>query len=617
MKTIKRFLLFALAAMIVSSCDSYLDTTPEDLRSPDQIFESYTSTRNTMFGVYSYLYENPALLVSAYTTSEVDIPYTNTHTFNYGVWSASSAQYDKWVTYYKGIREATYFLQNVHKCPESELSHDMREQFKAEIRCVRAVLYVNLMRMYGPVILLEDELVDFTASDLHRPRNTWDECVEWVSNELLELSENEYLPLQQAGEAYARMSKSIALAYRARILLTSASDLFNGNTMYAGIRNPDGKALFPSKKDPQKWELARQAAKDVIDLGIYELEKVMEDGKINPYKSYQAVFTEAQSKEMIFPFMENNSDLDKRLAPQSLNGWGFGYSPTQEMVDLYAMKNGKYPITGYQGSERIKPVIDATAGYSEEGFADFTHPLEEKTRKTYKMYIDREPRFYASVLYGGLSWFVSSTANERIYVELFKNGNNGYDASHNRSYTGYALVKFVMPDYSARTRNVKREIPQLRYAEILLNYIEATIELGKTEPSMLADADMLRYWNDIRERAGLPGILSVYPEAANDANQLLELARKERRIEFAFEGMNFYDCRRWMTAPKTEPGYFHGMDTQANGTRNSESHPEAFFTRVRNVDRPSPRVFHQSFYLFPIPQSALNKNHDLVQNYKW
>ena len=616
MKTVKQLLVFVFSTIILASCDSYLDTTPEDLRSPDQIFESYNSTQNAMFGVYSYLRTNPCNTPATYSTSEVDIPYTNVHTFNFGVWSASSAQYDKWVSYYQGIREATYFLQNVYKCPDGEITYETREQFKAEVRCVRAILYVELMRMYGPVVLLYDELVDFTADNLNRPRNTWDECVNWVSNELLELSENEYLPLQQSGAAYARMSKSIALAYRARILLTSASDLFNGNPMYAGVRNPDGTPLFPSKKDPQKWELARQAAKDVIDLGIYDLEKVMEDGKINPYKSYQAIFTTEQSKEMIFPFMETDSYLDKRLAPQSINGWGFGFSPTQEMVDLYAMKNGRYPITGYQGNSHLKPIIDASSGYSEEGFAQFTNPLEGIERKTFKMFIDREPRFYASILYGGLSWFVSSIADERIYVEMFKNGNNGYDASHNHSNTGYALVKFVMPDYSARTRNVKRELPFMRYAEILLNYIEATIEAGATNPGLLNDPYMIQYWDELRERAGLPSIFKVYPEAANNHDLLLELVRKERKIELAFEGMSFYDTRRWLTGEETESGYFYGMDTQVDGTRDSQSYPDAFFTRALNADRPSPRIFHPSFYLFPIPQSSLNKNHDLVQNYK-
>ena len=61
------------------------------------------------------------------------------------------------ILFYKAIREATYFLQNVDKCPDPRLTYDTREQWKAEIRCVRAYYYAQLMRMYGPVILLKDE----------------------------------------------------------------------------------------------------------------------------------------------------------------------------------------------------------------------------------------------------------------------------------------------------------------------------------------------------------------------------------------------------------------------------------------------------------------------------
>lgn len=609
-KYMKRILLMAATAMVMSSCDSFLDTTPEDLRSPDQIFSTYSSTQGAMFGVYSYIRNyNPAAMPGLVSTSDLDVVYTGTTTFDLGVWNASSASYDKWYTYYQGIREANYFLQNLDNCPESELSYDIREQWRAEVRCVRAYYYAQLMRMYGPVILLGDELVDFTSIDLHRPRNTWDECVNWVTNEFWELANDEYLPIVQEGNSYARMSQAIALAYRARILLQSASDQFNGNPMYADICNPDGTHLFPIRKDPEKWKLARQAAQDVIDLGYYELEKVMNGDKIDPYQSYKAVFTINQNKEMIFSYLDESGHFDKRIAPNSIGGWGGGFSPTQEMVDSYAMNSGRYPIKGYLDANREKPEIDPAANYSEEGFTNFTHPIEKVERKTFNMYVDREPRFYVSVLYGGLSWFITKKSSEKIYVEMFKNGNNGPDASHNYCSTGYNMIKMAMPEYEANpTKNVKREVPYMRYAEILLNYVEAAIEEDN-----LSDPNILKYWNMVRERAGLPNIEVVYPEAIGNQGQLRDLLRRERRVEFAFEGMSFYDNRRWLIAEKTENSNMHGMNIQAIGQRNSNSYPDDFFKRTV-FER---RVFAPSFYLYPIPQTAINKNHSLVQNYKW
>ena len=612
-KYMKRIMFLAAAALTISSCDSFLDTSPEDLRSPEQIYETYSSTQNAMFGVYSYIRDTyPFNMPDTYSTSDVDVAYTNVHTFDMGVWSASSAQYDKWYTFYKAIREATYFLQNVDKCPDPRLTYDTREQWKAEIRCVRAYYYAQLMRMYGPVILLKDEQPDFSGTDMFRERNTWDECVQWITEEFTDLIENSPLPLKSEGETYARMNRGIAKAYLARILLQSASPQFNGNSKYANIRNADGTPLFPLTYDKNKWELARQAALSLIKDGNYDLVKVLYEsganmGEIDPYKS---VFTTSQNKEMIFSFLEDNGTIDKRLAPNSNGGWGGGYNPTQEIVDAYAMlETGRFPITGYTDDDRTTPIIDPDAGYQEVGYSQFTNPCEGKERKTYNMFVGREPRFYVSIVYGGMSWFIPKKASEKIYLEMYKNGNNGPDASHNHFTTGYNMVKLAMPEYEASpTKNVKRELPYIRYAEILLNYVEATIELGE-----LKDPNLLTYWNAVRNRAGLKNIEEAYPEAMNDQDKLRDLIHRERRVEFAFEGINFYDSRRWLTAEETEKGDIHGMNIQAKGTPGKEEYPEDFFQRTV-IEK---RVFTPSFYLFPIPQSAINKNQDLVQNYKW
>ena len=612
-KYMKRIMLLATAVLTMSSCDSFLDTSPEDLRSPEQIYETYSSTQNAMFGVYSYIRGTyPFDMPDTYSTSDVDVAYTNTHTFDMGVWSASSAQYDRWYTFYKAIREATYFLQNVDKCPDPRLTYDTREQWKAEVRCVRAYYYAQLMRMYGPVILLKDEQPDFSGTDMFRERNTWDECVQWITEEFTDLIENSPLPLKSEGETYARMNRGIAKAYLARILLQSASPQFNGNPKYNNIRNADGTPLFPTTYDKNKWELARQAALSLIKDGNYELVKVNYEsganmGKIDPYTSYKSVFTTSQNKEMIFSYLEDGGGIDKRLAPNSNGGWGGGYNPTQEIVDAYAMaETGRFPITGYTNEDRTTPVIDPEAGYKEAGYSQFTNPCEGKERKTYNMFVGREPRFYVSIVYGGMSWFIPKKAGERIYLEMYKNGNNGPDASHNHFTTGY---KLAMPEYEASpTKNVKRELPYMRYAEILLNYVEATIEVGD-----LKDPNLFTFWNAIRNRAGLNDIEDAYPEAMNDQDKLRDLIHRERRVELAFEGINFYDCRRWLTAEATEKGNIHGMNIQAKGTPGKEEYPEDFFQRTV-VEK---RVFTPSFYLFPIPQSAINKNQDLVQNYKW
>lgn len=620
LKYIKDVTLATAILFAMPSCDSFLDTTPEDLRSPEQIFSTYSSTENAMFGVYNYLRNvYPWNMPDTYSTSDNDVVYTNVQTFDLGQWDPTGSYYEKWTSFYKYIREATYFLQNLDKCQDTQLDQATREQWRAEVRCLRAYYYAQLMRMYGPVILLKDEQPDFTGTDMQRERDTWDECVEWISNEFWELANNSYLPTVQEGNNYGRMSQAIALGYRARILLQSASPQFNGNPQYANIRKKDGTPLFPTSYDANKWELARQAAQDVIDLGYYELvKKYYEDGDdegvIDPYSSYKSVFTESQNKEMIFSYLEDNGTVDNRLTPNSLSCWGGGHNPTQEIVDAYAMDNGRYPIIGYTTADRDVPIIDEKSEYSEEGFSTFSNPMsatittKNDNAKTFNMYVNREPRFYVSVFYGGMYWFPKKTS-EQIYLEMFKNGNNGPDASHNHYSTGYNMIKLASPEYEANPRkNVKRELPYMRYAEILLNYVEAAIELNQ-----LDDPNLFTYWNMVRERAGLPDIQTVYPEAVGDQTQLRDLIHRERRVEFAFEGLHFYDTRRWLTADETEKGNMHGMNIQASGKSGSNEYPEEFFQRTVFEKR----VYNASYNLFPIPQSVMEKNPALVQNYKW
>ena len=111
-KYMKRIMLLATAVLTMSSCDSFLDTSPEDLRSPEQIYETYSSTQNAMFGVYSYIRGTyPFDMPDTYSTSDVDVAYTNTHTFDMGVWSASSAS-----------SSCTLCPRPVLRCPASGIS---------------------------------------------------------------------------------------------------------------------------------------------------------------------------------------------------------------------------------------------------------------------------------------------------------------------------------------------------------------------------------------------------------------------------------------------------------------------------------------------------------------
>ena len=133
-----------------------------------------------------------------------------------------------------------------------------------------------------------------------------------------------------------------------------------------------------------------------------------------------------------------------------------------------------------------------------------------------------------------------------------------------------------------------------RYAEVLLNYAEA---LNEYDPG---NTDIVKYLNLVRARAGLPGVASGLSQA-----EMRDRIRHERRVELCGERLRYYDTRRWLIAEQTDGGPFYGMNVDGDGN--------AFYNRVVFENR----IFRKEFYLFPIPQSEINKDKNIVQNPGW
>ena len=233
--------------------------------------------------------------------------------------------------------------------------------------------------------------------------------------------------------------------------------------------------------------------------------------------------------------------------PRGVGGGQYnGVGPTQQAVDAFAMANGKYPITGYTDNGAT-PIIDAESEYSETGFTTFTHPFDGSTaRATYNMYVNREPRFYVSVLWSGCSWKYGTGSLDDVQFHM--NGNSGpASGEHNYPKPGYLIAK--MADHSLNHANNEYgrfSWAYLRLGEIFLNYAEA---LNEYDPG---NADILRYINLIRERAGVPNLEEVYPEDVADQESMREMLRRERQVELASEGIRFWDSRTWRISEDTE-----------------------------------------------------------------
>jgi len=213
------------------------------------------------------------------------------------------------------------------------------------------------------------------------------------------------------------------------------------------------------------------------------------------------------------------------------------------------------------------------------------------------MYVNREPRFYVNVGYCGSLWPYNGEGDKQM--EFYYTGSSGKQGSRDIPKYGYISFKNIHPNSNVRLgQNVSRPFVLYRYAEVLLNYIES---LNEYDPG---NGDIQKYLNMIRQRAGLPDVKSSLSQT-----EMREKIHHERRVELAIENLRYFDIRRWKIAKSVNSGNMIGMNMDAG---NSLSDPQ-FFKRTIIANR----IYLNSYDLFPIPQSEIDRNSNLVQNPGW
>jgi len=626
------YIFLALCAFAATSCDSFLNRQEDEQMTFEKIWQQRSYTQQAFYNCMGYLPVDGNILTQSgccYTaaTDEATL-FNETAGFNNiirGSMGPSTMPHNMFSTWYEGIRDCTIFMQNVYTCSDPNATKDDLDRWYWGAKFTRAYLYFLLMREWGPIFILGEELIDFTATteDLYRQRDSWDACVDYVVSELKECSEN--LPDTWDDGFLGMPTRGACLAVIARLKLYSARPLFNGNSMYRSVRNPDGTSLFPDNPDPNKWAEAAQANLDVIQTGTYQLYKDAEH-KNDPYYNYSGIFKENWNSEVIFcsggyrsnsTFMANTSPTS--LLKGSYNGSG-QWGPTQQQVDAYAMANGRYPITGYESDG--SPKVDVASGYpaaaNEFTITSVANPYlkaldvssTDYTSSSPLMYKDREPRFYINVYYpgsyfkcaavGGVANFaIDGSGRGQFYPRSGYMVNKYYD--HSRNYYQNGSVNYIT-------------FPTFRLGEIYLNYIEAVLECeinGVTGQAVDHNYAM-ELWKELRERSGMGPITDAYPEATTP-ELLLDLVRKERRVELAHEGHRYFDTRTWMISTEVDAGYMYGLNVVYVKSQSPSVVPADGWAR-NAYER---RTFTNSYYLLPFAQREVDRNKLMTQNYGW
>lgn len=628
----KNILVIVFILFTVSSCKKYLDVVPDNVATIDNAFSMRNTAEKYLFTCYSWLPKNgsyaydPAMMgademwgrnteyaaiLKVKGFQNVVNPY-----FNY--WSGPD---NTAPGLFMAIRDCNIFLENIDRVVE--LDDVERARWKAEVKFLKAYYHFYLLRAYGPIPLIKENLpINVNLDDAKVERKPIDECINYIVSLLDEASPDLPVKIQAEENELGRITKPIALAMKAKVLVTAASPLFNGNPDYANFKSSKGVVFFNQMFDKEKWKLAADAVKAAIDaahLNGNKLYYYSENDQASTLVSSETNFkmnvrnsiTAKWNPEIIWANPNNLVDDNQKQAQARLDGSisGLAYtgstlSATMKLVETFYTNHG-LPIKednswDYQGRFDLK-----TAGVSDrfnikEGY------------KTVNLHFNRELRFYADIAFDGGIWYGQGNKTEvnNWYVQA-KLGQYSGNIQNNYSPTGYWPKKLVNVEnvYSATVPYtiVKYPFVEIRLADLYLLYAEALNEYYG--PS----TDAYYYIDLVRARAGLQGVVNTWTSSYS-TNQtkhttqtgLRQIIQQERAIELVFEAQRYWDLKRWKLATSELTYPIKGWNTNKEDAEN-------YYTPITIYNR----TFKPKDYFEPIRELDLVTNSNLVQNPGW
>ena len=560
MKKINILLSSSIAVLLLSSCNPILDREMILTMTEKQALESYDVAQKRVNGLYTYLPNGfspvgGAMMAAASDEAEYSVASSSVHMFNNGSWNPLNNPDNVWTYYYQGIRQATLFLETADQInmerykldPQNQADYEMRmaniERWKYEARFLRAYFYSELVKRYGGVPLA-NELMDMDTDYRNIPRNTLQECIDFIVDECGQVAP--HLPAVYQASDMGRVTRGAALALKSRVLLYAASELFNNPVWAQGYERKDLISLSGTDRQT-RWENAAKAAGEVL-WGA----DVAEAG----YKlsgNYQSLFRS---------FSDNEIVLVRR------NGYDNSF------------EKSNYPIGADQATGGTAPSGNLVDAYETTGGRTFTWKDPSMAARPYE---NRDPRFAATIMPN------NSTFQGRP-VECWEGGADGPD-KNNASRTGYYLLKYVDPELKLlQGQSAIHSWIIIRLGEIYLNYAEAMNEAYGPDAKGIYGKSAREAVNEGRGRVGMPDVV------ADSKEEMREKIRHERRVELAFEDHRFWDVRRWMTAPDD-------LNAPLKGVKVTRLSYNSFEYQSVEVES---RSFKRSMYFYPIPQNELN-----------
>ena len=645
----KTLILFVL---IFTSCeDDYLDVVPDNIATIDLAFNTRSTAENFLSTCYTYIPEhahveqNFSLLAGdeVWYYAENDFYMNNETSFRVakGMQNSSSPYLNYWEggrgaprSLFNALRDCNIFLDNLVAVPG--LEEEERIRWLDEVKVLKAFYHFWLMQMYGPIPIVDTNIpVSAPSTETNVYRASIDEVVTYLTELLDEVIVADNLPglINYVYTEQGRITMPIAKALKAKILMLSASPIFNGNTDFSSLIDNQGNSLVNQSYDSQKWVLAKDALLDAIESAeanghsLYQFNQQLPiiggiSDQITQELSLRAAITEPFNSEIIWAFSADwTGELQQWCQPRWTADHSalFGYTkkshaPTLNMVETFYTRNG-VPIDediSWEYGNRFDvvqtPILDA----DNENYHEF---YIEDDYATAKLHTFREPRFYSTLGFDGGKWFSLETENINFIPHLnakagAPSGKQGFEIY---SITGYFAKKLVHYEniISLEGSTIQGySFPIIRLSDLYLMYAEASNET-KAAP----DADVYEYIQKVRDRAGLDvgGDLvstwqmhSANPSKPSTKDGMRAIIHQERMIELALEGHRYWDLRRWKLAGEYFSKPIRGW--------NIFKPDVAGFYEVENI-------FYRNYltkdYLWPISQTELLRNPNLIQNPGW
>lgn len=659
--------ILSIVALTFTSCSDYLDIVPDNIATIEQVFNTRDGAFQMLHTCYDYvprpanIMQNPAFLCGdeACVATFMDPNYyyyrnkstayiaegrqeTTNPLLNYWDGGDYSNLNQKWgdadeasviKSLWAGIRNCNVLIDNIDRVPDMKVEE--KAQWKAETQVLKAYYHYYLMQLYGPIPYMDVNLdVSLSPEEVQREREPVDEIVNKIVATLDEAINSKALPEVVTGRQndLGRINLPVAMAIKAKVLVLAASPLFNGNKLFAELKNKDGISLINTEYSVEKWEKAAQACKDAITaadnagMGFYKFNAAANGLSVSDKTvlelSLRGQMTERNNNtELVWGIGRQDVMKFIHFASTPLNEEQYTarplafnnlYSATMNVTDQFYSNNG-IPIEEdktYRYAERFKMVSvpgDYLFYFNED--PDIKVPY-------YNTY--REPRFYAYLAFDQGKYFCQMQPDDTKSA-VIRSKASDFAGFKNVNYcvTGYACKKVIPWDRQYISNVIDNEgqtqyfWPIIRYSDLYLMCAEALNE-SKESP----DDEVYYYIQAIRTKAGLDKstsslietwkLYSTIPNKPQTKEGMRDIIRQERMIELAFEGQRYWDLRRWMLAADYFNRPLRGWN--ARGNNDLEYYKETYIYN---------RKFATKDYFWPLRQKSLDSNHKLVQNLGW